>query len=150
MKTCPVCGHEGDQDVCPNDGSRLLTAEELENLAPTRMGETPFGGDETQVGEVGVTGFEATRAEEPVPVGLEATRAEEPAPAALLDPGADPSVDVSADVSAALPGPRPVKTQAPAVVPKRAHPVAVPVSESELRGENFGQWAEPKIKKKPK
>ncbi|MCA9542961.1 MAG: serine/threonine protein kinase [Myxococcales bacterium] len=40
-KHCPVCGYEGDRSHCPNDGERLLTAEELKARQPPEPTQAP-------------------------------------------------------------------------------------------------------------
>ena len=118
MKTCPICGHEGDEALCPNEGARLLTDEELGELSATHMSDE---GGATQMGEM------------PSELGEDADAA---------GSGAD---DASADDD-------PDSTQSPpSDLPDRAHPqVAQAVDHESMKGADFGNWAEPKVKKKPK
>ena len=134
MKTCPICGFEGDGALCPNDGALLLTEADLAEPAATQIGHAPEG-------------LEATRAESPMPVELaghplhdeidqmEATRAEASVPAELAGTGDEEEED---------------STQAPGPTPDREHPDVVQVDHEAMRGKDFGQWAEPKVKKKPR
>ena len=99
MKTCPTCGFSGEQDLCPNDGERLLNPVEMAAIAP-----------------------------------------EDPTMAPPVDP-----VD---------------KTMAPpSEVTQRQHADAAQKAEGAdaeedpdaiMRGEDFGNWAEPELKKKKK
>ncbi len=84
MKTCPQCGFEGEDGHCPNDGERLLDAEELADVSP-----------------------------------IEPTRA--------------PPSEATQRKHAAAPG------------PGEAHD-----PDAELRGEDYGNWAEPALPKKKK
>ena len=173
MKTCPICGHTGETDVCPKDGARLLTAEELHAANATQVGEPLMALAEN-----------ATRAQ-PMPAALmpapvsepedNATRAQA-VPAALRPPPPPPGHPAASHPDASQPVPvsldaagdadpstaQPVKTGVTGVVSTQAqqavqtsgrrHPTAAQqaVSHKKMRGKNFGKWAEPKVRKKKK
>lgn len=153
MKTCPICGHEGDADVCPNDGARLLTADELTAAGATVAHAAPEALSAASPDN-------ATRAQA-VPAALQPPPPPPGHPAANKD---DPSLPIPVDLAAEPSAPQPVEvgpdgtgvvstqTQNAAQGPERRHPTAAQqaVSHKKLRGKNYGKWAEPKVRKKKK
>lgn len=177
MKTCPICGHDGETDACPNDGARLLTADELHAANATHVGEPLMAIGENATRAQAVPDALLPPVPVPVPVSAHnATRAQE-VPAALRPPPPppghpaasrpDPSqpVPMSPALSAAADpsAPQPVavgaagdivstQTQNAAQTPGRRHPTAAQqaISHKKMRGKDYGKWAEPKARKKKK